>query len=124
MHKYRASKVLAERAAWGFMAENEGSIAFDLVTVVPTIVYGPMIHDVSSPDALNASMKIFRGYTSLPEKSEKELSGPVNGSGYWADVRDVATIHTLALANPKAGGERFIACSGKPIISQGDNAGG
>ncbi|KAG8880801.1 methylglyoxal reductase (NADPH-dependent) gre2 [Tulasnella sp. 332] len=113
MHIYRASKVLAERAAWSFMADNKNSIAFDLVTAVPTIVYGPMIHDVApSPDALSGSMKIFRGYTSLPEKSEKEVLGPINSSGYWADVRDVAAIHALALANPNAGGERFITCSG------------
>ncbi|KAG9024852.1 methylglyoxal reductase (NADPH-dependent) gre2 [Tulasnella sp. JGI-2019a] len=112
IHKYRTSKILAEQAAWRFMEDNKNSIAFDLVTVIPTIVYGPILHDIPSAEALNMSIKMFLEFVSLPDKSEKELLGPVNSSGYWADVRDVATIHALALANPNAGGERFIACSG------------
>ncbi|KAG8992525.1 methylglyoxal reductase (NADPH-dependent) gre2 [Tulasnella sp. JGI-2019a] len=109
--KYRASKVLAEQAAWKFMDDNKGSIAFDLVTILPTIVYGPMLHDIPSAEALKLSATMFLGYISPPEKSKEELLRPVNGTGYWADVRDIAAIHALALANPNAGGERFIACS-------------
>ncbi|KAG9041793.1 methylglyoxal reductase (NADPH-dependent) gre2 [Tulasnella sp. UAMH 9824] len=40
IHKYRASKVLAERAAWDFVEKNKESVAFDLVTVNP-----PMVRD-------------------------------------------------------------------------------
>ncbi|KAG8910072.1 methylglyoxal reductase (NADPH-dependent) gre2, partial [Tulasnella sp. 408] len=40
LHKYRASKVLAERAAWDFVEKNKESVAFDLVTVNP-----PMVRD-------------------------------------------------------------------------------
>lgn len=90
LHKYRASKVLAERAAWTYVADNKDSITFDLVTVLPPVVYGPVIHDISSPDALNSSLKVFCANASLPEK---DLSDPVLSSGYWADVRDLAAIH-------------------------------
>lgn len=40
--QYRASKVLAERAAWDFMAEQaaQGSRT-ELVTVLPTAIFGP-----------------------------------------------------------------------------------
>jgi len=109
---YRASKVLAERAAWDFVKDNKGSIKFDLVTICPPMVYGPIIHEVSSASALGASIALWFNYLSNPEKSEKELVAPSNTSGYWADVRDVSAIHALAIGNPKAGGERFIVASG------------
>jgi len=40
MIKYRASKTLAERATWGFMEANAGSIGFDVATILPCMVYG------------------------------------------------------------------------------------
>ncbi|KAG8959163.1 methylglyoxal reductase (NADPH-dependent) gre2 [Tulasnella sp. 419] len=40
MMKYRASKVMAERAAWNFVKEHVSEIGFDLVTVLPTFVFG------------------------------------------------------------------------------------
>lgn len=38
--KYRASKVLAERAAWEFYEENKGKVGWDLVVLNPPIVFG------------------------------------------------------------------------------------
>ncbi|KAG8876481.1 methylglyoxal reductase (NADPH-dependent) gre2 [Tulasnella sp. 331] len=103
IHKYRASKVLAERAAWKFLEDNKGSVAFDLVTV-----WGPIIHDVKSVDALNTSIAGFHAHT-LPGKTEQQLLIP---SGNWVDVRDVALVHVLSLSNKDAAGERFITSSG------------
>ena len=42
MVKYRASKVLAERAAWGFYEEHKdkGEVGWDLVVLKPPIVFG------------------------------------------------------------------------------------
>jgi len=108
VHKYRASKVLAESAAWEFVESNKDGIAFDLVTVCPPMVWGPIMHEVKSVDALNTSIAGFHAHTQ-PGKSEKEL---LAASGNWVDVRDVAKVHALALSNPKAGGERFIVSSG------------
>ncbi|KAG8843534.1 methylglyoxal reductase (NADPH-dependent) gre2 [Tulasnella sp. 330] len=108
IHKYRASKVLAERAAWKFLEDNKGSVAFDLVTVCPPMVWGPIIHDVKSVDALNTSIAGFHAHT-LPGKTEQQLLIP---SGNWVDVRDVALVHVLSLSNKDAAGERFITSSG------------
>ncbi|KAG8853840.1 methylglyoxal reductase (NADPH-dependent) gre2 [Tulasnella sp. 330] len=107
-HKYRASKVLAERAAWEFLKDNKDSIAFDLVTICPPLVWGPIIHEVKSIDALNTSIADFRKYMQ-PGKTEEDL---LAHSGCWVDVRDVALIHALSLSNEKAGGERFLTSSG------------
>jgi len=109
-HKYRASKTLAERAAWKFVEENPG-LGWDLVTVNPPFIYGPPIHDIPSFRALNTSLASF--YAALLNKdaplANDKLAVP---RGNWVDVRDVALIHTEALLKEEAGGERFVASAG------------
>ena len=66
MHKYWASKTLAERAAWEFYEKNKANISWDLVVLNPAFVYGPIIHAVSSPASLGQSMHqwfdtVFKG---------------------------------------------------------------
>ncbi|KAG8853838.1 methylglyoxal reductase (NADPH-dependent) gre2 [Tulasnella sp. 330] len=125
---YRASKVLAERAAWNFVEQNKDSISFDLVTICPPMlflancvleVYGPMLHEVNSPSSLGSSLNGFRNNVLLANKTEEELLAPANTTGYWVDVRDVAMIHALALVNPSAGGERFITATGLRDVPTG-----
>lgn len=53
---YRASKTLAERAAWQFVESNKGKVGFDVVTLNPPYVRGPVLHDVSRSKDLNTSM--------------------------------------------------------------------
>lgn len=53
---YRASKTLAERAAWKFVEINKGKLNFDVVVLNPPFVFGPVMHEVNTPDALNTSM--------------------------------------------------------------------
>lgn len=53
---YRASKTLAERAAWRFAENNKGKLNFDVAVLNPPYVFGPTLHEVSSPEALNTSM--------------------------------------------------------------------
>ncbi|KAG8915735.1 methylglyoxal reductase (NADPH-dependent) gre2 [Tulasnella sp. 408] len=111
MHKYRASKVLAERAAWDFVEKNKENITFDLVTVLPSFVFGPIIHEVNSLAPLNFSIQLFHDYTTHhdPPTPAGKLTGPPMD---MVDVRDTALIHALALEKPEAGGERFIASAG------------
>lgn len=54
--KYRASKTLAERAAWAFYEENKASVGWDLVVLNPPFVFGPVLHLVDAPEKLNSSM--------------------------------------------------------------------
>lgn len=44
--RYRASKTLAERAAWKFVKHNTG-LSFDLATVLPAHVIGPLLIKVT-----------------------------------------------------------------------------
>ncbi|KAF7368891.1 D-lactaldehyde dehydrogenase [Mycena venus] len=110
--KYRASKTLAERAAWDFVEKHKSEIGWDLVVINPPFVFGPTIHHTATPDALNTSARQF--YTMLTEES----SPAVRHSGScWVDVRDLGRAHVLALLRAEAGGERIIVSAG-PFVWQ------
>jgi len=107
--KYSASKSLAERAAWAFMKANATVAPFDLVTINPPYIFGPIIHDVRSVEALNESHAVFlEGLKTAGQKTSEE-TGVFTAN--MVDVRDVAHAHSLALEKAEAGGERFITAS-------------
>jgi len=109
VHKYRASKSLAERAAWNFVASKD--VEFDLVTINPPMVFGPFIHQVSSPSSLNTSVASLHAliHKKPEELTEAYLLAP---NSNFVDVRDVALAHVRALEVEEAGGQRFIASGG------------
>ena len=93
---YIQSKTVAERAARDWVAREGGAMEF--CSICPSVVLGP----VWSGD-YSASLMIVR----------KLLDGsmgacPDFGFGV-VDVRDVASLHLLALTAPNMAGERFIA---------------
>ncbi|KDQ54811.1 hypothetical protein JAAARDRAFT_350250 [Jaapia argillacea MUCL 33604] len=110
LHKYRASKTLAEKAAWEFVSKHQDSIAWDLIAILPTIVYGPVIHQVESFEQLNYSNQLL--YDSVLHER-----GPTDPGVNWTDVRDVAEIHVRLLEKQCAGNNRFIVSAGEPGIT-------
>jgi nucleoside-diphosphate-sugar epimerase len=98
MTPYRQSKVLAERAAWDFMAAHAGPTS--LATILPGAVLGPVL----STDNLGSVQLVGR-----------LLDGRLRGNprlGFnIVDVRDLADAHIRAMTAPEAAGERFIAVS-------------
>jgi dihydroflavonol-4-reductase len=96
---YAKSKTLAERAAWDFIAREGGRL--ELATVNPVGVFGPVL----APDYSTSILMV-----------ERLLEGAVPGvpNLYFGavDVRDVADLHILAMTNPAAKGERFLAIAG------------
>lgn len=111
--KYRASKTLAEQAAWKFVEEHKHQIRWDLAVLNPPLVFGPAIHELTNPASLNISAKMFYDYVADASKAEAVGSDFLsqNGSCY-VDVRDLAEAHRLALEKEKAGGERIIINAG------------
>ncbi|KAG6864719.1 hypothetical protein C0991_007672 [Blastosporella zonata] len=107
--KYRASKTLAEKAAWEFYEQNKANLKWDLSVLNPPYVFGPVIHDVKNAEALNTSLRHW--YDVILGISHSEALLKTEGSGY-IDVRDVAEAHTLALEKEAAGGERIIVSAG------------
>ncbi|CAE6496714.1 unnamed protein product [Rhizoctonia solani] len=106
-HKYRASKVLAERAAW---SEAEKQDRWDLVAIHPAVTLGPIIHPISGPSQLNTSISMLYNIIS---KSDSELSKEeLLTFNNFGDVRDVALAHLRAMQYENAGGQRFITANG------------
>ncbi|KAJ6535745.1 hypothetical protein B0H19DRAFT_963478 [Mycena capillaripes] len=110
--KYRASKTLAERAAWDFVEKHKNEIGWDLVVLNPPFVFGPTIHEGSTPDALNTSARQF--FSMLTEPSSPAT---LHSGSCWVDVRDLGRAHVLALLSASAGGERIIVSAG-PYVWQ------
>jgi nucleoside-diphosphate-sugar epimerase len=103
---YVRSKTVAERAAWDFIAREGG--ALELAVVNPAAVFGPAL----GPD-LSTSLVIL----------QRMLQGKLPGNPrlYFGvvDVRDVASLHLLAMSHPAARGERFLAVGGEAMSLAG-----
>ncbi|CAG9992129.1 unnamed protein product [Clonostachys byssicola] len=98
---YLASKTFAERAAWDYVKDKQPK--FELTTLLPPMVYGPLDHHVDDMAKLNtSSADIYR----LFNGSEKQ----VPDTSFWAfaDVRDLAEAHVQAFEKPEAAGQRYL----------------
>ncbi|GAM38419.1 hypothetical protein TCE0_033r09123 [Talaromyces pinophilus] len=100
---YRGSKKYAELAAWEFIQEKKPH--FDIVTLCPPMVFGPIAHPIKSLDHLNESnaalWEIAQGLSPLPTARVP----------FWIDVRDLATAHVEAALRKEAGGKRYTPAS-------------
>ncbi|KAF8704383.1 hypothetical protein AX14_014042 [Amanita brunnescens Koide BX004] len=106
--KYQASKTLAEKAAWAFCREHEKNLNWDLVVINPPFVFGPILHPVSSPAALNTSAKVW--YNAVVASTGEQLA---SAGGNYIDVRDLSVSLIQSLSVAEAAGERIIVCAGK-----------
>ncbi|KAL2809069.1 MFS general substrate transporter [Aspergillus granulosus] len=100
---YRASKVVAERAAWEFVAKHD--VGYTLVTLCPGMVFGRMIHPIGSLDSLNASNQIVWDVLRADEI-------PVTKAPVWIDVEDLALVSLRALTTSLSDHERFLVTEG------------
>lgn len=101
---YCASKAFAERYAFDFVKERKPG--FDIATICPPMIYGPVDHAVSDLSKLNTSSADIYRFMSGQASEVGETAFPV-----FCDVRDVGVAHLRAYELPEAGGQRF-ACTG------------
>lgn len=93
---YEKSKLIAEKRAWDFVKDPDVSV--ELTTINPVAMLGPSLnHHVSGSFDLILDP--------LSGKQKMLVDIPLN----IVDIRDVAEIHILAMENPSANGQRFIA---------------
>jgi nucleoside-diphosphate-sugar epimerase len=95
---YAKSKTIAEQAAWAYVQEHP---EVELATVNPAMVLGPALESDygSSLEALYLMMT--GAYPMLPRLGFEIV-----------DVRDVASLHRLALEHPEAAGNRYLCANG------------
>ncbi|MCW3848442.1 aldehyde reductase [Sphingomonas sp. LB-2] len=101
LQPYMKSKTLAERAAWDFIAAEGNGL--ELTVVNPVGIFGPAL----SGD-LSTSIELVK----------QMMTGKIPGTpDLWfsvIDVRDVASLQILAMTDPRARNERFLAVAGEP----------
>ncbi|KAH7169461.1 dihydroflavonol-4-reductase [Fusarium sp. MPI-SDFR-AT-0072] len=103
---YLGSKTFAEKAAWEFVSNKR--LHFNLTTICPPLIFGPVGHRLGSLTSINTSNSIFVDLINGSWKS----GAPSTGLYHWVDVRDVAFAHIQALSIPNAAGKRFLVCGG------------
>lgn len=103
---YMKSKTIAERAAWAFVESDANSGGMELAAVLPAMVFGPALGKDISPSML-VIKKLMDG--SVP--------GCPNLHFVVVDVRDVASLHLLAMIRAEAANQRFIAAGSDPASS-------
>ncbi|KAK0229941.1 hypothetical protein EDD85DRAFT_125874 [Armillaria nabsnona] len=114
--KYRASKALAERAAWDFYEKHRSEFAWDLTVINPPWVFGPFIHYVPTLNALNASSKMWYDTVVQEDLGGLSTNALLTQPGHgWVDVRDLAEAHVRALEVEAAGRERIIVSAGSCV---------
>ncbi|GKT45875.1 ketoreductase azaE [Colletotrichum spaethianum] len=106
LNAYVVSKLLAERAAWDFMATEKPS--YTLSTINPPMIYGPIIQPVKSLSAVNTSNQLLAEV--ILGKYKNGL--PPTALPLWVDVRDVALAHVKAMETESAAGKRFFTTAG------------
>ncbi|OQN97562.1 hypothetical protein B0A48_16716 [Cryoendolithus antarcticus] len=102
---YQKSKTIAERAAWDFVKSDGG--ALELAVVNPVGVFGPLLSSKGDSTSLEIIKRMLEG--ALPGLPQISFGA--------VDVRDVASLHLLAMTNPKAAGNRYLAVADGPFIS-------
>jgi len=99
---YIRSKTIAERAAWGFIANEGGEL--ELSVINPVGIFGPVLGKDYAASIAIVKRMLDGDMPGLPEI----YIGVV-------DVRDVADLHIRAMTHPAANGERFIAAAGEAM---------
>lgn len=100
---YPKSKTIAERAAWDWIAKEGGSM--ELAVVNPVGIWGPVVGKDAST-SVELILRMMNG----------QLPGIPNVGFGCVDVRDVADLHLMAMTDPKAAGQRFIAVSDEGFV--------
>lgn len=101
---YGRSKILAEKAAWDFIAQQGNKL--ELTTILPVAVMGPVMgEDVSGANHI------------VQHSLNGRMPGYPNMFVPIVDVRDVAAAHIAAMTAPGAAGERFLIGTGEPAIA-------
>ncbi|KAI1115435.1 hypothetical protein F5Y14DRAFT_410558 [Nemania sp. NC0429] len=103
---YRVSKTLAEKEAWDFQAREKPG--FDIATINPPFVFGPVVPHLRSLADINTSNGNFAALIAGRWKQEV----PPTTMYLWVDVRDVAKAHVEAMERPEAGNQRFFVTTG------------
>ncbi|KAH8802452.1 hypothetical protein F5884DRAFT_471759 [Xylogone sp. PMI_703] len=99
---YCASKALAEKAAWDWIAEHKPQ--FGLTVICPPWIFGPSINPIKNLDRLNESTEAIWKLVNAKSIPPTDFAG-------FCDVRDAAAAHLRAFETSEAAGKRLLTGS-------------
>lgn len=106
---YRASKIVAELAAWEFLEKQKPS--FDIAVICPPMVFGPLVAGAMIENNL-ANLNFSNNIVwEIASRSIDDVVPPTKGP-VWVDVRDLAKAHVNALVKSDASNQRFLVSAG------------
>eukprot|EP00298_Acanthocystis_sp_HF-20_P001957 c12442_g1_i1.p1 GENE.c12442_g1_i1~~c12442_g1_i1.p1 ORF type:complete len:353 (-),score=141.87 c12442_g1_i1:90-1148(-) len=94
---YSKSKLLAEKAAWEFQKSLPAEKRFELCTINPSFIQGPLLNGVLCSSQEPIAILLKRAHPGVAEVGWSTV-----------DVRDVAAAHVRALEKEGVDGNRFI----------------
>ncbi len=95
---YTKSKTMAEKAAWDFVAKQNGNHKLELSVVNPGPIFGPTLTGNLMGESMKMISQMISGKVPMLPKAATAMS----------DVRDIAKVHVLAMEAPNAAQKRFI----------------
>jgi nucleoside-diphosphate-sugar epimerase len=104
---YEQSKTLAERAAWEYLEGVPAAERFELVTLLPGALLGPLLDGDFSVSGEIVRALMARVFPRVPDLGFALV-----------DVRDAAEMHVAAMTVPEAAGKRFIVAGEHVPMSQ------
>ncbi|KAF9042294.1 D-lactaldehyde dehydrogenase [Panaeolus papilionaceus] len=114
MSKYKASKTLAERAAWTFYEENKGKVGWDMVVLHPPFILGGSHLEIKKPENLTSSLQGLYYNAFNTERARNARNGYLS----YVHVKDASRLHIQALNTPAAAGQRIILSAGSSTWGQ------
>ncbi|KAG5751780.1 hypothetical protein H9Q69_006088 [Fusarium xylarioides] len=96
---YLASKALAEKAVWQWVDEHKPR--FDVVSLCPSMIFGPQIDDIESMATLHSTASLLWQLVDSPNLPPLDFAGVI-------DVRDAAMMAVAAVDKPEASNKRFL----------------
>jgi len=94
---YERSKTISEQAAWALVDALPEDDRFELVTVLPGAILGPLLDRDCSVSGTIVRALLAREFPGVPDLGFALV-----------DVRDAAEMHVAAMTAPEAAGRRFI----------------
>ncbi|THH10553.1 hypothetical protein EW146_g8338 [Bondarzewia mesenterica] len=107
-HIYIGSKLVAEKAAWAYMAQEKPSFSFS--SILGAMAFGPIHKAVTQAPRQDVSLGQL--YDTLANPPRVDGLSPVV-STVWVHAYDIADLFVASLTSEKTPGRRLVACAGR-----------
>ncbi|KAG6873391.1 hypothetical protein C0995_016201 [Termitomyces sp. Mi166 len=103
-HIYVGSKLVAEKAAWKFVKDEQ--VDFSLTVLLPAVALGPIHKAITGPPRQDVSLGWLYDYVADPPRKEGASTAEIT---LFVHIYDIADLFVASLTSPEADNQRIIA---------------